>query len=107
MPAPPAMPAARARQPAGYAAIAAKHNASASAPLHASVTSTGLEGGPSSADPAAPCHRVNGRRTCAATHGSLNTANIASDQATSPSGNLYGLAAARTVSVGTGDLLDR
>src|SRR5688572_24028486 len=106
---PVAAPPSRSRQVAGYARMAPTHNAKASAPLHASVTSIGSAGAPSVAAPTRPCHCVSGNNAFVSTQLSLRRPNTPM---------LYRIAATTnlragewesdwSVSVGTADLLDR
>src|SRR4051812_34698875 len=105
--APTAIPSARARHVAGYARIVAKHNASASAPLHASVASIGSLDGPSSTAAVAPSHCVNGSSTGASIPGNRNSPNSPSDHAARRSAKLRAGDAFTAVSVGTRHLVDR
>src|SRR3954465_5758383 len=102
-----AMPVALIRHDAGYARIAPTHSDSASAPLHASVTSMGTEEGPNNATAAADCSRVAGHRICVATHGRRNSPNSASDHPPRRSANLRAADAASSVARSTRNLLDR
>jgi hypothetical protein len=74
-----ATPVALIRHDAGYATIAPRHTDRASAPLHASVTSTAADEGPNNAIAAADCSRVAGHTIWVATHGRRNNPNSASD----------------------------
>src|SRR3954466_10855095 len=86
--------------------MAPTHSDSASAPLHASVTSAGLEEGPNIATAAADCSRVAGHRICAATHGRRKSPNSASDHPPRRSAKLRAADAASPVSRSTRNLLD-
>src|SRR3954452_14431653 len=102
-----AMPVVLIRHDAGYATIAPTQSDSASAPLHASVTSMGAEEGPNNARAASDCSRVAGHRNCVATHGRRNSPNSASDHPPRRSANLRGADAASSVARSTRNLLYR
>src|SRR5436190_2178113 len=89
--------------------MAPAHSASASAPLHASVTSIGNAGAPIVAEAMRPCHCVNGSTACVSTQCSLSRPNTPRLPAIAAAATLRGRERAGDwrVSVGTADLLDR
>src|ERR1017187_7509848 len=103
--APPAAPARCARQLTGQARMNPVHRANASAPLHASVTSTGNADVPNSPSATAACIRVNGSTACASIQLRRSRPKRPRLHATPCSANLTALVRPWAVSVGTGDLL--
>src|SRR5687767_5133482 len=86
--------------------MAPRQRANASAPLHASVTSTGKADVPKSPTATAPCSWVNGSRACVSIQGRRSRPKKQRLHATLRSANLTASVRAWAVSVGTGDLLD-